>query len=217
MDPITAELRRAHDVLAEYYAERLPGMLEQMPLERAVLDAALALVVGSSAPGAVPLVGDIGCGTGRLLPFLTAAGARVRGVDLSDEMVRVARRDQPGCDVQQGDLRALPFADDEFDAAFCWYSLIYLSPADRPRAWGELARVVRPGGHVATAFKVGEDVRRRAGRSLDLGIEFDLYHCPVDEVVRQAEHAGFTVVFSGTWRTPDQPCDQGYLIARRPG
>jgi trans-aconitate methyltransferase len=40
-------------------------------------------------------VGDIGCGTGRLEPYLAARGLSPRGIDLSPEMIRVARRDQP--------------------------------------------------------------------------------------------------------------------------
>ena len=37
MDAKTEELRAAHDVLAELYAERLVGALDRMPIERAVL------------------------------------------------------------------------------------------------------------------------------------------------------------------------------------
>lgn len=216
VDAKTAELRAAHDVLAGYYAEHLTGMLERMPVERAVLDLALEHV-RRDTPDRVPLLGDIGCGTGRLIPHLVAGGARVRGVDLSDEMVRVARRDQPGCDVQQADLRALPFADGELDGAVCWYSLIFLAPHDRPAAWGELARVVRPGGHLVVSWKHGRDERRRGGRSLDLGIGFDLYHQSGEEVEQRSTAAGFATVLTGVWRTPDQPCDQGYLLARREG
>jgi hypothetical protein len=39
MDASTEELRAAHDVLSEFYAERLAGALDHMPEERAVLRA----------------------------------------------------------------------------------------------------------------------------------------------------------------------------------
>jgi hypothetical protein len=71
MDAKTEELRAAHDVLAEFYAVRLAGVLDGMPAERAVLglfcDLTLAAGLGTSA-------GDIGCGTGRLEPYLSARG-----------------------------------------------------------------------------------------------------------------------------------------------
>jgi ubiquinone/menaquinone biosynthesis C-methylase UbiE len=44
------------------------------------------------------------------------------------------------------DLRALPFADASLAGVVCWYSLMYLAPSDRPVAFGELARAVKPGG-----------------------------------------------------------------------
>ena len=34
---------------------------------------------------------------------------------------------------------------------------MYLPPEDRPGAFGELARVLKPGGYFATAFKAGDD------------------------------------------------------------
>lgn len=70
MDGKTEELRHAHDVLAEVYADRLANILDEMPIERAVLgvfrDLLLESAVGTS-------VGDIGCGTGRLAPFSPVA------------------------------------------------------------------------------------------------------------------------------------------------
>ena len=48
------------------------------------------------AAGLGTSVGDIGCGTGRLEPYLAARGLCPCGTDLSPEMIRVARRDYPG-------------------------------------------------------------------------------------------------------------------------
>lgn len=213
MDPQTDELRAAHDVLAEFYAERLAGLFEQMPIERAVLGLFAELV---HAAGTGTEVGDIGCGTGRMAPHLAAQGFTPHGVDLSPEMVRVARRDQPGHDFEVADLRSLPFADGALDGAIGWYSLMYLTPEDRTVAFGELARVVKAGGYVAAAYKQGDDSLRRGGQTLDLGIGFDIWWLSAAEVSRCFEEAGFEVVFSATKPAdPDELQPQGYLIARR--
>lgn len=213
MDGKTEELRHAHDVLAEVYADRLANILDEMPIERAVLgvfrDLLLESAVGTS-------VGDIGCGTGRLAPFLASCGLAPHGVDLSPEMIRVARRDYPGFPFDVADLRKLPFGDSSLSGVICWYSLMYLAPVDRAGAFGELARVVRPGGFLATAFKAGDDVVRRGGRTLDLGIEFDIYWPSPTEVQRQVTDAGFRVVFwAGRPAAADEQQPQGYLIAQR--
>jgi ubiquinone/menaquinone biosynthesis C-methylase UbiE len=211
MDPSTAELRDAHDRLAELYADVLAGELERAPVERSVLGLFCELVL---AEGAGRVVGDIGSGSGRLAPFLAARGLEPRGVDLSPEMVRVARRDHPDFPFELGDVRALPFPSASLAGAVCWYSLMYLSPADRPRAYAELARVVRPGGYLVTAFKAGDGTRRRGGQRV--GVAFDIYWQTPQEVRRAATDAGFQVVsWTGRPAGPDDDQPQGYLVARR--
>jgi len=213
MDAKTEELRAAHDVLAEFYADRLAGALDRMPVERAVLglfcELALAADLGTQ-------VGDVGCGTGRLAPYLAARGLSPRGIDLSPGMIRVARRDHPDFSFDVADLRELPFEDASLAGVVCWYSLMFLPPSDRPAALGELARVVKPGGYLVTAFKAGDSRVRRAGRSTNLGVEFDVYWLSPDEVQRRVVDAGFATVFWGGRPAEEQEGSaQGYLLARR--
>jgi 2-polyprenyl-3-methyl-5-hydroxy-6-metoxy-1,4-benzoquinol methylase len=84
VDAKTEELRDAHDALAEVYASRLAHVMDELPADRAVLGLSCDLVPGRGAGSAV---GDIGCGTGRLAPFLAARGLVPHGVDLSPEMI----------------------------------------------------------------------------------------------------------------------------------
>jgi SAM-dependent methyltransferase len=213
VDDKTAELRAAHDVLAEFYAERLADALDRMPEERAVLNLFAELVLGA---GLGASVADIGCGTGRLDPYLASRGLAPHGIDLSPGMIQVARREQPQFEYALGDVRALPFATASLAGAVCWYSLIYLAPCDRPAAFAELARVVKPGGYLVTAFKAGDGTLRRGGRTAGLGVEFDVYWLSPDEMKTRAHDAGFSTVFWGgiPAEKPGTP-DQGYLVARR--
>ena len=76
--------------------------------------------------------------------------------------------------------------------------------------------MLKPGGHVATAFKLGDSTLRRGGRSLDLGIEFDIYWLSRQEMENRFTDAGFKVVFWGERPAdPDELQPQGYLIAER--
>jgi ubiquinone/menaquinone biosynthesis C-methylase UbiE len=213
MDAKTEELKDAHDVLAEFYADRLAGALDRMPAERAVLGLFCELILAADLGTDV---GDIGCGTGRLEPCLAAMGLSPRGIDLSPEMIRVARRDYPVFGFDIADLRELPFEDASLAGVVCWYSLMFLAPSDRPIAFSELARVVKPGGYLVTAFKAGDGQVRRAGRSTNLGVEFDAYWLSPGEMERRVIDADFATVFwggrpaEGQERTP-----QGYLLAQR--
>jgi SAM-dependent methyltransferase len=213
VDARTEELRAAHDVLSEFYAERLAGALDRMPEDRAVLGLFCDLVLDADIGASIA---DIGCGTGRLDPYLATRGLSPRGVDLSPEMIRVARREQPGFDYEVADLRELPFAEASLAGIVCWYSLMYLAPSDRPAAFNELARVVKPGGYLVTAFKAGDGTVRRAGRTTGLGVEFDIYWLTPEEMERRVNDAGFATVFWGG-RPPakNEGSAQGYLIARK--
>jgi SAM-dependent methyltransferase len=210
MDARTEELRDAHDVLAEYYAKNFADVLDDLPVERAVLDlfAEVTLAVGTE-------VADVGCGTGRLLPYLASRGLSPCGVDLSPKMIEVARRDNPGFPYEVADLRELPFADAALAGVVCWFSLIYLAPEARVPAFTELARVVRPGGHLVTAYKLGDGTLLREGASTQLGVNFDRYFLSAREMEDRFAAAGFTLVFQGSIPAEGNEPPYGYLLVRR--
>jgi ubiquinone/menaquinone biosynthesis C-methylase UbiE len=96
---------------------------------------------------------DVGCGTGHHLARLRQRGIDVTGLDGSEEMIAVARANNPGVTIRQGDVEALPFPSDGFDVVLCIEVLRYL-----PGLAGclrEMARVLKPGGLcLATATPV---------------------------------------------------------------
>ncbi|MEU4236338.1 class I SAM-dependent methyltransferase [Actinoplanes sp. NPDC026619] len=89
---------------------------------------------------------DAACGTGRHAAHLAARGHRVIGVDSSPEMLARARERVPAGDFRAGELDRLPLPDAHVDVAVCALALAHLS--DLRPAFAELARVVRPGGHL---------------------------------------------------------------------
>ncbi len=92
---------------------------------------------------------DVATGTGLVATELLRRGFRVTGLDQSDEMLAVARR-RIGA---RGDLviasaESVPFPDAAFDHATFTYLLRYVD--DPGATLAELARVVRPGGTIAS-------------------------------------------------------------------
>jgi ubiquinone/menaquinone biosynthesis C-methylase UbiE len=97
---------------------------------------------------------DLGTGTGESALFLAREFPRasVRGVDISEEMIRAAQA-KVGLDpdgriaFRVADAIGLPYGDESFDL---------VAQLNMPPFFDEIARVLRPGGHVIVAASWGE-------------------------------------------------------------
>lgn len=92
---------------------------------------------------------EVGAGTGALAAALAALGARVWAVDATAEMVAAAReRVPPRVRVRQARAEALPFRDGWFERAV---GRLVVHLVERPAAFAELRRVLRPDGRAVLA------------------------------------------------------------------
>lgn len=107
----------------------------------------LARRVASLSPGAVL---EVAAGTGvvtRALAPLLSAHARYIVTDLNQPMLDYAASQQGGDERiawRQADALNLPFEDAAFDVVCCQFGAMFFP--DRPRAYAEAKRVLRPGG-----------------------------------------------------------------------
>lgn len=97
---------------------------------------------------------DVGCGVGGTSRCLAGEfGCRVTGIDLTEEYCRaaVALSARIGVahlvDYRQGDATSLPFDDQSFDVV--WTEHAAMNIADKARLYGEMHRVLKPGGTLA--------------------------------------------------------------------
>jgi ubiquinone/menaquinone biosynthesis C-methylase UbiE len=92
---------------------------------------------------------DAACGMAYGTRLLADAGAsEVVGIDISEEVVAEARATAgPNMTFDVGDLRKLPYGDDEFDLIACFEAIEHVPDPDV--VLDELRRVLRPGGVVA--------------------------------------------------------------------
>jgi ArsR family transcriptional regulator len=108
----------------------------------------------AAMPDRVGTLVDVGTGTGRMLHLFADRVERGIGIDLSRDMLAVARANLAAaglrhCQVRQGDMYRLPLADGAADAVIVHQVLHY---ADRPAGViAEAARVLRPGGVLVIA------------------------------------------------------------------
>src|SRR3954466_7097247 len=116
-----------------------------------VTTAPAARLVKYAGIGAGARVLDVACGTGVVTVTAARAGAHVTGLDLTPELIAVARDNAriAGVEVEfhEGDVEDLPFERESFDVVVSQYGHIF---APRPEvAIGEMLRVLKSGGTIA--------------------------------------------------------------------
>lgn len=113
-------------------------------------------IIRSIHPSGKDIILDIAAGTGE--PGLTIAsmldGGKVVITDLADGMLAIAKenaakRGITNIETKVCDVCELPFADNSFDAISCRFGFMFFP--DMQLAANEMARVLKPGGRIATA------------------------------------------------------------------
>lgn len=189
-------VRAGYDVLAETYA----ASREPDDDERAVLE---SFVAGLSDGDRVL---DAGCGQGDPVLRRLAETSPAVGLDFSGAQLELAREAAPEATLVRGDLTALPFAADRFDAAVAAHSVIHLPLEAHGPAIEELARVLRPGGRLLLSEGTGEWVGRNPDW-LDGGAAMEWSIAGAEATRGQLEAAGFAVDAERT--TGDELSDDG--------
>ena len=175
--------RASYDIVAASYAELIPDAHDGRPLDAAIMRAFAELTEGP--------VGDLGCGAGRITQHLHELGLDAFGIDLSDGMLDQARKLYPHLTFTQGDITKLDLEDDSLGGAVVWYSTVHMPAEDVP--WQEFHRVVKPGGYLLHAFKLG-DLKKPLTHAYGHDVDLHVYWHDIDETVSNATAAGFNEV-----------------------
>ncbi|MEU8630534.1 class I SAM-dependent methyltransferase [Amycolatopsis sp. NPDC048633] len=196
----------AYDAVAVQYAELVRDIWDGDALDRAAW-AAFADFVRGRGP-----VADLGCGPGHLTAHLRSLGLDAFGVDVSPEMVSLARAALPDLRFEVGSMAALDLPDASLAGILSWYSVIHTPPAEMLGYFAEFTRTLAPGGHVLLGCFEGASVT-----------EFDhkvttAYRWPLDELMALAAAAGLVEV-GRMYREAtegERPFRQGRLLLRKP-
>ena len=161
--------------------------LRSLHIAEAEVEASLRRLLPAS--GIADLL-DIGTGTGRMLELFGPSVGRGVGIDLSREMLSVARANLQkaglrNCQVRHGDMYQLPFPAGEFDAVGIQQVLQF---ADGPAAAiAEAARALRPGGRLVVVDFAPHDLESLRGEHAHRRLGF-----AEDDVAGWCRAAGLT-------------------------
>lgn len=95
----------------------------------------------------VECVLDVACGTGDMVLELTKRSYLVTGVDLSEEMLAIAKRKVENGKWEVADAEHLPYDDNSFDAVTCAFGVRNFVHLEK--GLNEMLRVLKPGGRIA--------------------------------------------------------------------
>ncbi|MCB1042065.1 MAG: ArsR family transcriptional regulator [Acidobacteria bacterium] len=148
--------READAIMQQLERELATARKEQPPIKD--IESAVNQILGTSALGELL---EIGTGTGGMLQYLAKRATHAVGIDISPQMLRVARAQiqQAGIAdhvaVRLGDMHHLHFPNQSFDTICLDRVLIH---ADEPtEVIGEISRLLRPHGRVVIIERLGEN------------------------------------------------------------
>ncbi len=208
-DSWLSDTRTSYDTDASGYAEEVRGLLDGSPYLRASL-ALFAELVRDAGGGPVA---DVGCGPGYVTRHLHDLGVDAFGIDLSPEMIAIARRDYPDLRFEEGTMTDLDLADDSVTGVLAFWSVIHVPDHSLPTVFGQFRRVLRPGGPLLVGFHVGDETSHASEGYSGRSINVETYRRRPDQVARRLREAGFTIEAELVMR-PDEEVPGAIILAR---
>ncbi len=148
-------------------------------------------------PGSFVL--DAGCGDGVKSEYLAEHGMKVIGIDLSNAMIAIARREVPGVDFRVMDIRDLGGLSESFDAVFAQASLLHIPQKEVSDVIRGFKQKLRPGGLLYVAVKERKEGRppeELVGED-DYGYAYERFfsYFTLPEIKGILEKEGFAIQF----------------------
>ena len=156
---------------------------------------------------------DIGCGPGYVTGHLREAGLDVFGIDLSPEMIAIARRDYPDVVFEVGTMTDLKLADHSVAGIVAFWSVIHVPDEAMPGVFEQFRRVLRPGAPLLVGFHVGDETRHTAEGYTGRPINLDSHRRRPSKVASWLRDAEFTIEAELVMR-PDEEVPGAILFAR---
>lgn len=165
-------------------------------------------VLAEAAPRGDERALDLGAGTGLLTRALAPRVASVAALDISEAMLdrldaKAAADGILNIEAVAGDMRSLPFADEEFDLVVSNYAFHHLDDEAKELALAETRRVLRPGGRLVVCDMMFSLSLQPRDRRLVLSKIRAIAARGPAGLLRIARNAGRLAM--GTWEHPTPP------------
>lgn len=193
--------------IADKYTQRYFNDLTDAPC----IDKFLALL----PKGAKVL--DIGCGPGTFTKYLVEKGFDAEGIDLSSEMLRIAKEKVPKAKFTLMDMRELAYSNEDFDGLLAAYSLIHIPSEEIPATLKGFYRILKSGGVLLIIAPKGEP-DKIVDEPLKEGEKIFINFFTKNRLTKFFTDAGFKVEYQEetAMKDPNSLSDRViYIIAKR--
>lgn len=153
---------------------------------------------------------DLGCGSGRYSKWAFSLGAKVTGIDPSNKLLDIAKRENPKAKFYQGTAGKLPFKDSMFDTVIS--GLVFDYVEDLKQAFQEVFRVLKKNGlfvfskmnpYTGTSHRIKGTSRYRFDDYFTerwylkhfkpYGVRVPFYHITFEKLIKMILEAGFSI------------------------
>ncbi|GET23122.1 class I SAM-dependent DNA methyltransferase [Prolixibacter denitrificans] len=135
---------------------------------------------------------DIACGPGNISRYLLnkRPDFRLTGIDTAENMVALARKNNPSAEFAVMDMREIGTFSETFDGIICGFGLPYLSEADAAKLFSDAHRLLNDKGVVYISFVDGAPAQ--SGFKADNeGNRIYFWFHRLDTILQQLNDAGF--------------------------
>ncbi len=136
---------------------------------------------------------EIGCGPGNITKYLLSRRPEwnITGVDISPNMIELARKNNPKAHFKVMDARAIAELGSKYDGIICGFCLPYLSRKDAEKFLADSGNLLNSDGILYLSFVEGKTVESgfKTSKTGDR-VYFHYYH--LDELVQKLEELKFT-------------------------
>ncbi len=120
---------------------------------------------------------DVGCGAGVKSRYLAGKGFKITGIDFSEKMIEIAKRESPDIDFDVVDIYELDNYGKAFNAVFAQAVLLHIPKAKIQKIIKSLKNKIKPGGLLYLAVKEvkSDKLEEKIERENDYGYDYERF------------------------------------------
>ena len=141
---------------------------------------------------------DVGCGSGVKAKYFIEHGMKVTGIDISDKLLEIAKREAPNAEFKELSMFDLDMMPETFDGVFAQASLLHIPKKDAGEVVKKMTgRLTRNGLlYIAVKEKREDKPEEEVAKENDYGYEYERFfsYFTMDELEQYLTEAGLKIV-----------------------